>query len=66
MRLDGQNVSNGRYHQRLTLAVSVVHGERVNLVMVSAWLYEPPYCTDSGILLFLLLVTIVLIVSRFG
>ena len=54
--------------QHLILAVFVVYGEWVNLVIVSAWhyrFYEHPYCTDRDILLFLLL-TNVLIVSRFG
>ena len=52
----------------LILAISVVYGEWVNLVIVSAWhlFYEHRYCTDSDLLLFLFLLTNVPIVSRFG
>ena len=52
--------------KHLILAIFVVYGEWVNLVIVSAWHNEHPYCTYSDILLVLFLLTNVLIVSRFG
>jgi hypothetical protein len=45
---------------------SLSYGEWVNLVIVSAWFYEHPHCTDSDILLFFFLLTNVRILSRFG
>ena len=41
----------------LILDISVVHREWVNLTIVSTWFYENPFCTDGGIMLFLLLLT---------
>ena len=48
---------------RLILAISVAYGERANLAIVRAWIYEHPYCTDGDIWLFVFLRTNVLIVK---
>ena len=43
-----------------------MEGVNLTIEVLGTWFYEHPYCTDRDILLFLLLLTNVLSVNRFG